>query len=55
MHAHTDYSSPEHKAEFYRELSRSLCTVCSTSVVIVAGGFNIQLGCMAEMKRYIGG
>lgn len=54
VYAPTDFNSLEAKDEFYRELSRLLCGVRSTDVVVVADHFTAQLGYLVETEGHIG-
>ena len=53
-YAPTDCSSEEEKDDFYRALSRLICSVRSSDIVIVAGDMNAQVGRLHSFESHLG-
>ena len=54
-YAPTDYSSEEEKDDFYRELSRLICSAKGSDVAIVAGDMKVQVGRLYSFESHLGG
>lgn len=53
-YAPTDHSPDEVKDKFYRKLPKLLHKARHSSIVLVAGGFNAQVGSLNQRERHLG-